>query len=270
MSETIDLDAYFQRIQFTGTPSTDLETLTELHQLHLAAIPFENLDVLFEREIKLDLNSIQQKLVHNRRGGYCYEQNGLFAAVLRTIGFKVTPRISRVRWQTPEETQTGQTHKVLEVQIGGESYLADVGFGGIGLIEPILLHNDQTQHDAYEPRRIVRQAGVFKHQIYLKECWQEVYHINEAPASSIDYEIANWFTSTHPTSAFKKRLIVCKVENGTRTVLLNRELTIRSQNGLLKTQLVQSPEHLAETLSSHFGLDLSGESPIKCEGIVWD
>src|SRR5690606_9164296 len=107
------------------------------HQAHALSIPFENLDVLAKRPPQLDLASLQRKLVTNRRGGYCFEVNALFAAVLRELGFDVTTLIGRVRWMSPEEVDTARSHMLMRVELPEGSYLADVGFGGLTMTGPI-------------------------------------------------------------------------------------------------------------------------------------
>src|SRR5471032_2344964 len=97
----IDLDAYFARIGYDGPRMATLETLRALHRLQPQVIAFENLDPLLGRPVRLDASSLEQKLVHGGRGGYCFEQNLLFAHALRAIGFKVTELAARVLWNVP-------------------------------------------------------------------------------------------------------------------------------------------------------------------------
>src|SRR4051812_2008631 len=95
----VDLDAYFRRIGYSGSRTPTFEVLAAIHERHVRTIPFENLDILLGRDIRIDLASVSRKLVHDQRGGYCFEQNTLFAGVLRALGFVVRPLIARVRWQ---------------------------------------------------------------------------------------------------------------------------------------------------------------------------
>src|ERR1051325_366706 len=118
----MNLDAYLARIGHTGSREASLATLRALHLLHVGAIPFENLDVLLGRGIRMDLESVEQKLVRDRRGGYCFEQNTLFAAVLRALGFKVDAFLARVRWNVPQENRTPLTHMILRVEIDGRPW----------------------------------------------------------------------------------------------------------------------------------------------------
>src|SRR5262249_30740485 len=134
---SLDLDAYLTRINQVGPLAPTQQVLERLHLAHTTHIPFENLNVLLGRPIRLDLDSLQAKLVRDRRGGYCFEQNTLFASVLEQIGFRVTRLAARVRLGA--HRLLPRTHMLLRVDVDGQPWLADVGFGGAGLLQPILL-----------------------------------------------------------------------------------------------------------------------------------
>src|SRR5215471_15232590 len=151
----LDLDAYLARIGYVGPREPSLAVLRSIHALHPSAIPFENLDVIRGVGIRLDLPSIEQKLVRDRRGGYCFEQNGLFAAVLEELGFEVTPLAARVRWQVPPDVRTSLTHMVLRVDVERVPYLADVGFGGQTPTAPLRLDVPDAQRTPRETFRVV-------------------------------------------------------------------------------------------------------------------
>src|SRR5687768_6422913 len=135
----IDLDAYFARIGYSGSTEPTLAVLRELHALHPAAIPFEAIDCLLDRGIDISPQAVDAKLIHGRRGGYCFEQNGLFARVLQALGFEVENLAARVRWNMPPEAPAQpRTHQVLRVPVDGRTYLVDVAFGGCVLTAPLL------------------------------------------------------------------------------------------------------------------------------------
>src|SRR5262249_28933984 len=115
----IDLESYFACVDYRGARQASLESLRALQAAHTLAIPFENIDVIRGLEVRLDLPSIEQKLVREQRGGYCFEQNALFAAVLEQLGFRVTPLAARVRWQIPAAVAMPLTHMVLRVDLRG-------------------------------------------------------------------------------------------------------------------------------------------------------
>jgi N-hydroxyarylamine O-acetyltransferase len=165
IAPTIDVDAYLARIGYTGSRSPTLSTLRALHLHHVLAVPFENLDVLLDRTLSLELPDLERKFVHQRRGGYCYEQNTLFASVLRALGFEVTNLIARVRWQIPPERSTPRSHMILRVAADHEQWIVDVGFGSIGLTAPLHFALDREQSTPHEPRRLIRRDDYFVHQV---------------------------------------------------------------------------------------------------------
>ena len=142
MHDTIDLQAYLRRIGWQGAVAPDMATLQAIATAHVAAIPFENINPLLGLPVSLELAALERKLVHEGRGGYCFEQNLLFEAVLRAVGFEVSGLIARVLWTRPEDAVTPQTHMLLRVELAGESCLVDVGFGGQNLVGVLRLQAD--------------------------------------------------------------------------------------------------------------------------------
>jgi N-hydroxyarylamine O-acetyltransferase len=161
MPPTIDLDAYFERIGNTGGRAATLETLRAIHTRHPEAIAFENLNPLLRRPVPLDAQSLQQKMIRDGRGGYCYEQNLLLSHVLRALGFQVTGLAARVLWNAPEGAITTRSHMLLRIDLDETSYVADVGFGGLTLTGPLLLQPDIEQSTPHEPFRLVKAGEEF-------------------------------------------------------------------------------------------------------------
>jgi len=253
-STTVDLDAYFARTGYIGARTATAAVLREIHVRHVCTIPFENLDVLLGRGIRIDVPSIERKLVQERRGGYCFEQNGLFAAVLEALGFRVTPLIARVRWQVPAAITTPLTHKVLRVEAGGLAFLADVGFGSMSLYEPLPLEYGVEQSGSLEPRRLVRDGDAIVQQARLGDVWFDVYRFALVEAPAVDFEVGNWFTSTHPQSRFVQNLTVALGGHHRRLGLFNREFSIRRADGRSETRTLATPEELLHVLATEFGL----------------
>ena len=165
---TPDLDAYFARTGYTGPRTPTLATLHGIVAAHAKAIPFENLDVLLNRGINLDLGAIAQKLIHEKRGGYCFEQNTLLLSVLETLGFHVRPISARVRLQRPRDFTPPRTHVFLRVELDGVSWLADVGIGSQSLTAALRLDDSGAEQPTpHEPRRIVREGAKLFHQVRL-------------------------------------------------------------------------------------------------------
>lgn len=249
----LDLGAYLARIGLDGAFDPNVATLELLHVAHLRHIPFENLDVRLGRAIRLDVEALQEKLVHLRRGGYCFEQNSLFAAALRALGFTVDALEARVR--PPEATQVlPRTHMVLRVRADGRSWLADVGFGGDGPLRPVVLQDEaiDCEDAAY---RVVRESeDVRVLQIRVPGGWRDLYAFSLTPALAVDLEVANHFTSTHPRSVFLQTLTVQLSRAEARHILRGRSYTVRSDKGEIRNEL--AVEKLPDLLRDTFGIDV--------------
>jgi N-hydroxyarylamine O-acetyltransferase len=266
----VDLQAYFRRIGYTGSGEASLETLNALAAAHVQAIPFENVDVLLGRGIALDLLAIERKLIHNRRGGYCFEQNRYFAAVLKAMGFSVRLLSSRVRWQRPREFIPRRTHVFVRVEVGGDSWLADCGIGNLSLTGAIRLELDTEQATPHEPRRIVRDGDTYFHQVRFGADWHDVndFTLEEMPA--VDCEVANWFTSTHPDSKFRTHLFAARsAPHGGRLTLNDNEFSVRDAAGRAEKRLLASRAELFHVLAEHFGIHLDSGDDLTLPGAPW-
>ena len=266
----MNLAAYFQRIGYRGRYQPDLALLSALTAAHTQAIPFENLDVLLGRPISLEPDALFQKLVVDRRGGYCFEQNGLFLEVLRELGFQVTPISARVRLQRPRDFTPPRTHVFLRVELGGESWLTDVGVGALSLTSPLRLATSAEQTTLHEPRRILQEGRLLYHQVRFGAQWQDVceFTLEEMPA--IDREVANWFTSAHSNSHFKNRLVVARAAaEGQRLSILNDQFTIRERYGTATTRPIASAPELLEVLLRQFGLSFPTGTRFGEPGSPW-
>ncbi len=265
----LDLDAYFARIGYAGPRAATADVLREVHRRHAQTITFENLDVIRGRGIRIDLASIEQKLVHEKRGGYCFEQNNLLGAVLRALGFRVTPLMARVRWQVPAEVATPLTHLINRVDAEGRSFLADVGFGSMSLLTPLALEFDREQPSAIEPRRLLQRDGLVVHQARLGQTWGDVYQFALTEAPAIDCEVGNWFTCSHPQSRFVQNLIVARPAGDRRHALLNRELTTRFADGRAEVRAVANADELLTVLAEFFDLHFPPGTRFGPPGSPW-
>jgi len=257
-TDGLDLDAYLERIGHREPVAPDLETLEWLHAAHLAAIPFENLDVRLGRPVGLDLPSLQDKLVRRRRGGYCFEQNTLFAAVLRTIGFEVETLEARVR---PPDAPgpLPRTHMTLRVEAAGRSWLADVGFGGNGPGRPVPLDGGESE-ETFGVYAVAPEAGgvhALRHR--ADGAWRDLYAFTLAPALPIDFEVAHHFTSTHPRSPFVNTLTVQRSTPHLRQVLRGRSYAERviREGEEIETARELGDREAARLVTGTLGLDVS-------------
>lgn len=224
--EAPDLDRYLRRVGFTGGRTPTLSTLAGLHLAHATTIPFENLDVRLGRPIRLDLPSLEAKLVARRRGGYCFEQNTLFAAMLRALGFTVDTLEARVR--PPGATAPlPRTHMALRVRLPEGDRLADVGFGCDGPLGPVPFDGSAVEQGGAWHRLEREPDGTWVLRGRDGGDWMDLYAGGEIPAQPIDYVVANHFTSTWPESPFVKTLTAQRATLTARHVLRGRVYTRR-------------------------------------------
>lgn len=266
----MDLDAYFRRINFAGDRSPTLATLHAICEHHVRSIPFENLDVLLGKGIDLADDAVDAKLIHAGRGGYCFEHNTLLLRVLQAMGYDARPISARVRLQRPRDFTPPRTHVFVRVELDGESWLGDVGVGGLSPTCALRLVENVEQPTPHETRRLVREDGRWFHQALLGDTWSDVCEFTLEEMPPIDREVANWFTSAHPQSHFKSRLVVARaLADGARATILNREFTVRTRTGQTRTRLLTSPGELVDVLGEHFGLHLPTGTNVACPGLDW-
>lgn len=224
----LDMDAYLERIAFEGTPRTDADTLRRLHRAHLLAIPFENFDIILGRSVDLDLTAIQTKLVTKQRGGYCFEHGLLFAAAAQRIGFTVHRLGGRMRMGS--DRITPRTHTALLVTEQDDSWLADVGVGSAGPLEPMPwvdgLRSDQGRW-SFRLDRISTDDWVLRSA--RPDGWFDLYSVGLAPQHHIDFVLGNHYVSTHPHSPFVGRVTAGRSYSDHRVTLSNRNY--RSEAG---------------------------------------
>jgi N-hydroxyarylamine O-acetyltransferase len=261
MAQPIDLDAYLKRIGFRGAPSADLETLTQLHALHTHAIPFSGLSPFIGEEVKLDTDSLQDKIVRSGRGGYCFEQNVLFWRVLQAIGFRVTGLSGRVRLNFPEDLMTPLGHMLLLVSLPEGRYIADVGFGGLTVTAPLRLEAGIEQRTSHEPARLLESDGTYSVQLKLGAEWKTLYIFGLRESIMADYEMFSWYFATHRDSPFVSMLILARPEPGRRHALRSTRYSVHHLDGRSETRHLSSVEELRKVVQENFHLPLP-DSPV--------
>ncbi|MFF2805599.1 arylamine N-acetyltransferase [Streptomyces sp. NPDC058000] len=254
--EQLDLDAYLARIGYEGDRRPTLETLRTLHAAHSAAIGFENVEIVLGRPILLDLEALQAKMVRQRRGGYCYEQNLLYAAALERLGFRVSGLGARIRMG--EDKVRPVTHALLKVELDGAEWITDVGFGGEALLAPLPLR------DGVEDRQGAWTFGL----VYEKETeawvlrsrhedgWFDLYAFGAERRFPVDYTVFNYYISTHPRSPFTGKIVVQKPGSELRRTLVGRELALTRPDWSREVREV-APEEIPGLLDTEFGITLS-------------
>jgi len=271
MSHTPDLDAYFARIGYAGSREPTRAVLDAIIFAHVSRVPFENLDVLLGRPIELAPAAVEQKLVRDRRGGYCFEQNGYFLEVLRALAFEVRPLSARVRIGRAREFTPARTHVFVHVTIDGVPLLADVGVGALSPTASLRFDVEGEQATPHEPRRLVREgrwsgdmrdprARIF-HQARLGSEWVDVAELTLEEMPEIDRVVGNWYTSAHPHSHFRGRLVVARATERGRVTIADDQLTLRGADGVGDTRKLESVEALEAALDEHFGIRLPVRAP---------
>jgi N-hydroxyarylamine O-acetyltransferase len=247
----LDLEAYLRRIGYSGGLQPVPAVLEALHLAHATHIPFENLDILLGRPIRLDLASLQAKLVAGGRGGYCFEQNLLFSSVLQRLGFAVARYSARVIY--PSGRAVPRTHIVLLVDVEGASWLVDVGFGLEGLLRPVPFGDGAEARQFGWTYRVVEANEEWTLQSLRNGAWKDLYSFLLAPQLPVDFEPANHYSSTHPDSRFVRTLTVQLPTPEVRSMLRNREYT-QDRGTTVTRRMLADDEELLAVLAQVFGL----------------
>lgn len=257
----LDLTGYFERVGYDGPAAPTLDVLQGLMTAHTGSIPFENLDPLMGVPVDdLSPQALTDKLVHRRRGGYCYEQNGLMGYVLTEIGFQVRRLAGRVVWMLPPDAPLGaQTHTVLAVTFPGSqgSYLVDVGFGGQTLTSPIRFETGNAQQTTHEPYRLNDRGDGLVLQALVRGEWKPLYVFGTQTVPQIDLKLGSWYVSTHPESIFVTGLMAALTTDDARYNLAGRNLTVHRADGSEKIRLDDAAA-VVDVLSERFGIDVAG------------
>jgi N-hydroxyarylamine O-acetyltransferase len=269
-TDALDLDAYLKRIGYSGARAPTYAVLEALHLAHATRIPFENLDVLLKRPIRLDLASLQGKLVASGRGGYCFEQNLLLRHALQALGFRTRGLAARVLWNMPEGAVTPRGHMLLLVELDEGRCIADVGFGGLTLTGPLRLEADVEQRTPHEPFRLLASGDGFVMQAKVGDSWRALYRFDLQAQFLVDYEVTNWYLSNHPGSHFVTGLIAARPETDRRYALRNHELAVHHLHGETERRALTTVVELRTALEDlfHVTLPRSPEVDATLQGVL--
>lgn len=237
------LPRYLARIGHSGPVAPTWEALAALQAAHIAAIPFEAIDALTGAGIDIGAQAVDAKLIGQRRGGYCFEQNGLFLRALLAIGFDAEGLLGRVRWMLPDDAPpTPRTHMVVRVRLDGRPWLADVGFGAAVPPQPLAMDSEEPELTRHESYRVVRHGSEWQVAAAIEGEWRTLYRLDDAPPPAIDYELGNWYTSAHPDSHFRHQLIAARTTAEARYGLRDNRLTTRLVDGRIDRRYLTADE----------------------------
>ena len=245
------LDAYFRRVGLPDTPQTDIGGLRQLHRAQFFTIPFENFDVLSGQGIDLTPDVVFEKLVMSRRGGYCFELNGLMLRVLRTLGFNARPLLARVHLTAPP---SGRTHQLNLVQFVNENWLMDVGFGAGGPRAPLPLREGVTDCGVASFELSQREPWGWMMRTLEAGEWKSSYSFDLGHVTTEDIEIGNHYTSTSPKTHFTQLATVSLPTPEGRISLRDLKLT-EFDDSVERTREIE-PKFYLNLLRNTFGIEL--------------
>jgi N-hydroxyarylamine O-acetyltransferase len=254
----MDLDPYCARIGYDGAREPSRAVLTEVARRHAHAIVFENLDAFTGHRASLVPADVERKLVQQKRGGWCFEQNLLLGEALRALGFEVTDLAARVIWNRPLDAVMGRTHRLLRVRAEGRDWIADAGFGGQTLTGVLDLHSEESQatsHEAFRLRSLGEERVI---ESEIRGEWLHLCRFDLHPQLPIDFEAPNFMLSLDPASHFTQIVVASRVLPEGRVVLRGRELAFHALHGETRREDLGSVAAMQEALQDVFGLPLTG------------
>ena len=268
-ASSFDQQAWLNRIGYTGSLEPTLSALHRLIFAHAHAIAYESLDIMLGRTPRLDLPSIQHKMIAGGRGGYCLEQNMLFREGLRSLGYKITSLQGRVVRGMAIDAPRPAIHMLLQVDMPEGPYLADVGFGNLAPSCALLLQPGIEQETPHEPMRFIDVGGELTLQARLRDTWEHIYRVIPYPRYDGEYEITNWYTGTHPDAPYQGNIIAARPgPNRTRITIFNRRLTVRHATGEAERRHLGDEAEFRSVLRDEFGLRMTDEEIRTCIDVM--
>lgn len=269
MASSFDQQAWLNRIGYSGSREPTLDTLHKLIFAHSHAIAYESLDIMLGRTPKLDLPSLQRKMISGGRGGYCLEQNMLFREGLRSLGYKITSLQGRVVRGMAIDAPRPAIHMLLQVDMPEGPFLADVGFGNLAPTCALMLREGIEQDTPHEPMRFIEVGGELTLQARLRDEWEHIYRVIPYPRYDGEYEITNWYTGTHPDAPYQRNIIAALPgPNRTRITMFNRRLTVRRVTGEAERRHLKDEAEFQSVLRNEFGLAMSDEEIHTCVDVM--
>lgn len=255
MPHLIHRQLYLQRLGYDVPPAPTLQTLQHLQLRHVCTFAFESLSTLLRLPVPIDLASVEQKVLLDGRGGYCYELNQMFLALLQDLGFDARGITGRVVMGGPPDARTARTHRLTLVNLDGVRYVTDVGFGGMVPSSPLQLDTEAVQATAHESYRLTsNDDGSYTLWAEVAGEWRGLYVFDLQVQADIDYEIGNWYVSTHPDSPFVGQLKVALLAPGKRHTLNNAHYATHSVDRPSEKRVLESGDELLTLLNETFGI----------------
>jgi N-hydroxyarylamine O-acetyltransferase len=269
MVADFDQGAWLKRIGYAGALEPTLDTLHQLILAHSHAIAYESLDIMLGRTPRLDLVSLQRKMIVGGRGGYCLEQNMLFREGLRSLGYNITSLQGRVVRGMAIDAPRPAIHMLLQINLPEGPYLADVGFGNLAPTAALLLRPGVEQETPHETMRFIDVGGELTLQSRLRDAWEHIYRVIPYPRYDGEYEITNWYTATHPDAPYHSNIIAARPgPNGVRLTMFNARVTVRHASGEVERRLLTDEVEFRSVLKDEFGLNISDKDIGTCISVM--
>lgn len=263
---------YLQRLGYDSPPPPTLQTLCELQLRHVCTFAFESLSTLLRLPVQIDLPSVEQKILFDGRGGYCYELNQMFLALLQALGFDARGITGRVVMGGPPDARTARTHRLSLVTLDGVRYITDVGFGGMVPSSPLRLDTEAVQATAHEPYRLTFSQDEGSYTLWAEVAgeWRGLYVFDLQVQADIDYEIGNWYVCTHPGSPFVGQLKVARLAAGKRHTLNNAQYAIHYLDRPSDKRMIEHADDMLDLLERVFGIRLPTQPQLRSvlEGLI--
>lgn len=247
----MEIEPYFERIGYSGSREPTAATLRQLHRAHMLRVPFENLDIPLGQSIECSLPSFYDKIVRRRRGGFCYELNGLFGWLLELLGFSVVLLSARVF----DGDQPGQEfdHMVLLIELQ-ERWIADVGFGD-SFLEPLRLETAAEELQQGSSYRFAGTDSGRRLERRRESAWAPEFVFAVTPRQLREFSAMCHWQQTSPESNFIRKSVCSMATPGGRTTLSNGRLIVTEAGQRTERSVADEAEYRA-LLSTHFGIDL--------------
>ena len=221
------------------------------------------------RPPKLDILALQNKMIAGRRGGYCFEQNMLFRAGLRSLGYRITSLQGRVVRGLEIDAPRPAIHMLLKVELPEGIFLADVGFGNLAPTCALLLTPQIEQETPHEVMRFIDVGGELTLQAQFKRGWQHIYRVIPYPRYDAEYEITNWYTATHPETPYPGNIIVALPgPNRSRITMYNARVTVRDAEGNAEKRWLATDREFRDVLRGEFKLNMSDQDIDECVAVM--
>ncbi len=250
------IDQYLQRIKYGDSPMIDEQSLAKLQKQHLLSIPFENLDIHFHKPITIDLNIFFKKIVTAKRGGFCYELNGLFNDLLNSLGFN-TKLISARPYNSAAGNYNEEfDHLAIIVSITSKQWLVDVGFGEFSLI-PLKMESGLEQSDGRNIFKIIKlEKNQFLVQKKINEKdWENEYLFSETPRKLEEFAGKCIYHQTSPQSHFTKNIVCSMLSENGRITMTNTSLKITTGDTVVETK-IHDPDEVKQNLKKYFCIEI--------------